>query len=208
MKIEGILKSSEMKLKKILGSRRRHVRLVLWGCLLLGACYAAPPAGAEPSPSIQFLMREPVSMMDWGLRNIEDHLYRQRNLLVQTDKQLFESEPVLAVSYEWEQNKIQVAITLRAASRGQKTSQGLNAIRTQLEWIIKYLRGSLTMKPYGAFFRHRGFRNQDSPQSLGAELAGQTELVIRVRDADANILSQCKGSLVGSEIVWLSIGTH
>jgi hypothetical protein len=151
-------------------------------------------------------MREPVTMMDWGLGNIEDYLYRQRHLLMQADKRLFESEPILTVAYDWEQNKIQVAITLRVAAEVQKTSRDLAEIRNHLEWMIKYLRGTLTMKPYDAFFRHRGFRNQESPRNLAAELAEQTELLIRVRDADANILSQCMGSLASSEVYWPSIG--
>ncbi len=177
-------------------------------CIVLSTGYAVPPAGAEPSPSIQFLMREPVTMMDWGLRNIEEYLYRQRDLLMQANKRLFESEPVVAVSYDWEQNKIQVAITLWVASQIQLTSRDLADIRAHLQRIIKYLRGTLTMKPFDAFFRHRGFRNQDSPQNLGVELAGQTNLLIRVRDADANILSQCKGELTDSKIIWLNIGNQ
>jgi len=179
---------------------------LIWVSMLLGPGCGIPPAVAEPSASIQFLMREPVTMMDWGLQNIEDYLYRQRDLLMQADKRLFGPEPNMAVTYDWEQNKIQVAITLKVASQVQLTSRDLAGIRTHLEWIIKYLRGTLTMKPYDAFFRHRGFRNQESPQNLGAELAGRTELLIRVRDADANILSQCKGGLTDHEIHWMGIG--
>jgi len=182
--------------------------LLIWLWLLVCVGYAVLPAAAEPSASVQFLMREPVTMMDWGLRNVEDYLYRQRHLLIKTDKRLFESEPNLAVTYDWEQNKIQVAITLRASTQVQLTSRDLADIRLHLEWLIKYLRGTLTMKPYDAFFRHRGFRNQDSPRNLGAELAAQTDLLIRVRDADANILSQCRGGLTGSENYWPSIGTQ
>ena len=187
---------------------RPYLKIVFWAVLLPNVLCGMIPVGAEPSQSIQFLMREPVTMMDWGLRNIEDYLYRQRDLLVQADKRLFESDPILAVTYDWEQNTIQVGITLRVAPQVQLTSRELANIRAHLEWIVKYLRGSLTMKPFDSFFRHRGFRNQDSPQNLGAELAGQTELLIRVRDADANILSQCQGGLTGSEITWLSIGTQ
>lgn len=179
---------------------------MIWVCMFLSAGYTVPPVAAEPSASIQYLMSEPVTMMDWGLGNIEDYLYRQRHLLIKTDRRLFESEPILAVTYDWEQNKIQVAITLRVVSKVQLTSGDLADIRAHLEWLIKFLRGTLIMKPYDAFFRHRGFRNQDSPQNLGADLAGQTELLIRARDADANILSQCKGGLTDSEIIWLSIG--
>jgi len=164
------------------------------------------PAAAEPTPSIQFLMREPVTMMDWGLKNIEDHLYRHRPLFVQSEKPLFEPEPSIAVVYNWEQNQIRISISLRTCKQVQKTSQGLSDIRSHVEWVIKYLRGSLTMKPYDAFFRHRGFRSKESPRSLESELAGMTELIVSVRDRDSNILSRCEAWLTGSDIVWLTIG--
>ena len=185
---------------------KKRMGIVSLGCLLLCGSITIPPLAAEPSPSIQFLMREPVTMMDWGIKNIEDHLHRQRNLFVRNEKPLFDLEPTLTVTYNWEQNQILISITLRAAAQAQKTSQGLSDIRSHVEWIIKYLRGSLTMKPYDAFFRHRGFRSQESPQNLGAEMASQTELIISVRDQEANILSRCKGSLAGNDVTWLTIG--
>jgi hypothetical protein len=177
------------------------------GCLLLLLwTVTLQSAAAEPTPSIQFLMREPVSMMDWGLKNIEDHLYRHRTLFVQSEKPLFEPVPTIAVTYDWEKNQIQISIGLRTCLQLQKTSQGLSDIRSHVEWVIKYLRGSLTMKPYDAFFRHRGFRSKESPRSLESELAGLTELIVSVRDRESNILSRCGAQLTGSDIVWLTIG--
>ena len=177
------------------------------GCLLIFLhIVTLQPAVAEPTSSIQFLMREPVSMMDWGLKNIEDHLYRHRTLFVQGEKPLFEPEPAIAVLYDWEKNQIRISIGLRACEQVQKTSQGLSDIRSHVEWIIKYLRGSLTMKPYDAVFRHRGFRNKVSPQGLESELAGLTVVIVSVRDRESNILSRCEGQLTGSDIVWLTIG--
>ncbi|HHE74616.1 MAG TPA: hypothetical protein ENL37_05970 [Desulfobacteraceae bacterium] len=184
-----------------------HVQRWGIGCLLLFLWIVTmQPAAAEPTPSIQFLMREPVSMMDWGIKNIEDYLYRHRTLLIQSEKTLFEPEPAIEVAYNWEQNQIRISISLRTCEQVQKTSQGLSDIRLHVEWVIKYLRGSLTMKPYDAFFRHRGFRSKESPQSLESELAGLTELIVSVRDGESNILSRCGAQLTGSDMVWLTIG--
>jgi len=173
--------------------------VVFWAVMVL-------PAAAEPTPSIQFLMKEPVSMMDWGIKNIEDHLYRHRSLFIHNEKSLFEPEPTIAVVYNWEENLIQISIGLRTCEPLQKTSQGLTDIRSHVEWVIKYLRGSLTMKPYDVFFRHRGFRKKESPQTLESELAGLTELIVSVWDRDSNILSRCRAQLTGSNMVWLTIG--
>jgi len=167
---------------------------------------ALQPAAAEPMPSIQFLMREPVSMMDWGLKNMEDYLYRHRSLFVQSEKSLFEPEPTITVLYDWEKNRIRISIGLRTCKQVQNMSEGISDIRSHVEWVIKYLRGSLTMKPYDAFFRHRGFRSKESPRSLEAELAGLTELIVSVRDRESNILSHCEAQLTGNDIVWLTIG--
>ena len=184
-----------------------HVIKSCIGCLLLFLWIVTmQPAAAEPTPSIQFLMREPVSMMDWGIKNIEDYLYRHRTLLIQNEKPLFEPEPTIEVAYNWEQNQIRISISLRTCEQVQKTSQGLSDIRLHVEWVIKYLRGSLTMKPYDAFFRHRGFRSKESPQSLESELAGLTKLIVSVRDGESNILSRCGAQLTGSDMVWLTIG--
>ena len=177
------------------------------GCFLVFLwMVSTQPSMAEPTPSIQFLMKESVSMMDWGLKNIEDHLYRHRALFVESEKPLFEQEPAIAVLYDWGKNQIRISIGLRTCKQVQKMSQGLSDIRSHVEWVIKYLRGSLTMKPYDAFFRHRGFRNKESPRSLESELAALTELIVIVRDRESNILSRCTGQLTGSDIVWLTIG--
>lgn len=183
-----------------------HALKLCSGCLLVFFGAMNPPAVAEPSPAIQFLMKEPVSMMDWGIKNIEDHLYRHRALLIRGEESLFEPEPSIVVAYDWERNQIQISIGLRACKQVQKTPQGLSDIQAHVEWVIKYLRGSLTMKPYDSFFRHRGFRSNESPRSLESELADLTELIVSVRDGEANILSRCEARLSGRDMTWLSIG--
>ena len=169
-------------------------------------CLHVPPTMAEPSREVQFLMQEPVSMMDWGLKNIEDHLYRNRAVLTENKNSLFAKEPSIAVDYIWEDNTIQIAISLRTYDKALKTSKRMSDIRSHVELIITFLRGTLNMKPYDAFFRHKGFRSKESPSELGGELSEITELIVSVRDESANILGRCKASLLGSRIEWLKIG--
>ena len=185
-----------------------NCQAMLWiGCLLLlSETGVVRPAWAEPSAAIQFLMKEPVSMMDWGIKNTENYLYRQRALLIGNGNPLFEAEPTIAVAYDWEDNRIRISIGLRTGEPLQKTPRELSDIRSHVEWVVKYLRGSLTMKPYDAFFRHNGFRSKESPQNLESELAGLTELIVTVRDRESNILSRCRAPLAGGDLVWLTIG--
>lgn len=163
---------------------------------------------AEPTNTIQFLMKEPVSMLDWGINNIEDHLYRQRSLFLENEKLVFEPEPNLSVVYDWELNQIRLSLGLRTPKPVKRTPQVLEEVKNHVIWIIKYLRGSLTMNPYDAFFRHKGFRNKESPQNLEAELTGMTVLLIEVRDAKSNLLSRCRANLSGDYMEWGQIGDN
>jgi hypothetical protein len=161
---------------------------------------------AEPSRAVQFLMQEPVSMMDWGLKNIEDHLYRNRAVLTENETSWFAKEPSITVDYLWEKNTIQISITLHTTEKTQQTSKRMFDIRSHIKLMVTFLRGTLTMKPYDAFFRHKGFRSKESPEDLSGELSEMTELIVSVRDGDSNILSRCKASLLGSRVEWMKIG--
>ena len=145
-------------------------------------------------------------MMDWGLKNIEDHLYRNRALLAKAGNDYFLPEPTIAVDYDWEENRIRISIGLRTTELSPKTIHGLSEVRSRVEWVVQYVRASLSLRPIEAFFRHRGFRNKASPGEPEAELAGLTELVVTVRDADGHILSRCKAPLNGTDLIWLTIG--
>lgn len=169
-------------------------------------CLHVSPTLAEPSSAVQFLMQEPISMMDWGLKNIEDHLYKNRAILTENENNLFVGEPSVAVDYLWEKNTIQISITLHTTEETPQTSKRMSDIRSHIKLMVTFLRGTLTMKPYDAFFRHKGFRNKESPEDLGGELSDITELIVSVRDGKSNILSRCKASLLGSGVEWMKIG--
>ena len=151
-------------------------------------------------------MREPVSMLDWGLAQIEQDLFHQRSVLTANDQNLFDPEPSIRVSYTWDENRIQISLKLTLRADVKKTSQRMAGIRQHVEFVIAYLRGGLTMHPYDAFFRHKGFRSKESPESLGEDLAAITEIHITVRDHQQNILSRCRAALPGQEIDWSGMG--
>jgi len=173
---------------------------------LTGSVFLHSALRAEPSASIKFLMKEPVSMLDWGLDQIEEDLYRNRGLLTQNEENLFEPEPVIRVVYAWEENRIQIKVGLILDSGVKKTSGRIETIRSHVELVATYLRGILTMRPYDAFFRHQGFRSKDSPESLEGELVEITDILITVRDDQQNILKKCRAPLAGKEIIWSSLG--
>ena len=163
-------------------------------------------AMAEPSRSVSFLMHEPISMLDWGLKNIEDHLVRSGEVLTRHEKNLFHAEPSIGTAYDWQEDVIRISIGLRLSDDVQKTVDVLTDVRKRVSFVMVYVRGLLTMNPYDAYFRHKGFRSRETPENLEQELSDDTELVVTVRDKDSNILSTCKGSLPGQDMVWMKIG--
>jgi len=165
-----------------------------------------PDLHAEPSASVKFLMQEPVSMLDWGLRQVEEDLYRNRSLLTRNKENLFDPEPIIRVVYNWEENRIQIKVKLILDAGVKKTSGRIKEIRSHVELMVAYLKGILTMTPYDAFFRHKGFRSKESPQNLESELVEITDILITVRDDQQNILKSCRAPLAGQEIIWNRLG--
>ena len=192
--------------RKILTVVQTGVLFTAFGLLTCISLFFCTPAGAEPSPAVEYLMREPVSMLDWGLAQIEEDLFRKRGVLTGNKQNLFDPEPSIRVAYTWEENRIQIFLKLTLRADVKKTSQRMTGIRQHVEFVIAYLRGGLTMHPYDAFFRHKGFRNKESPENLDEALKKITEIHIAVRDHQQNILSRCRATLAGKEIDWTNMG--
>ena len=187
-------------------SFKARVLAAAFGFLTCMCLIYVAPAGAEPSAAVEYLMREPVSMLDWGLAQIEEDLYRKRVVLTGNKQNLFDPEPSINVAYAWEENRIQIFLKLTLRAEVKKTSQRMAGIRQHVEFVITYLRGGLTMHPYDAFFRHKGFRSKESPQNLEEDLVKITDIHITVRDQQQNILSRCRAPLSSAEIDWSNMG--
>lgn len=191
---------------KTLAGIRIHVLITVLGCLASMSLLFTAPLGAEPSPAVEYLMREPVSMLDWGLAKIEEDLIRKRGVLTRNEGNMFELEPTIRVIYAWEENRIQIFLNLTMQADVKKTPQRMAAVREHVTFVMAYLRGGLTMHPYDAFFRHKGFRSKESPEDLGENLVEITDLHLTVRDHQQNILNRCRAPLSGTDIVWSIMG--
>jgi hypothetical protein len=164
-----------------------------------------PRAMAEPNAEVRFLMKSPVSMLDWGFKNIEDHLIRHQDVLIKNDKNLLDRAVSVSAEYDWAKDVIRISIDLRLSEKIQKTPATMADVKEHVIFIVKYLRGGLTMNPYDAFFRHKGFRQRETPENLESKLSEITELTVVVRDKESNILSKCSAPLLGDTIEWMMI---
>ncbi|HHE74199.1 MAG TPA: hypothetical protein ENL37_03820 [Desulfobacteraceae bacterium] len=194
-----------LQCKNTAGSRT-GVLIAALGVLACMSLLLVASLAAEPSPAVEYLMREPVSMLDWGLAQIEEDLFRNRGVLTRHAEDLFEPEPSIRVAYTWEENRIQIFLKLTMQAMVKKSPQRMAAVRKHVEFVIAYLRGGLTMYPYDAFLRHKGFRSKESPQNLDEDLVDITDIHITVCDHQQNILSRCRAPLSGKEIVWSNMG--
>jgi len=110
---------------KTLAGIRIHVVIPVLACLACMSLLFTATLGAEPSPAVEYLMREPVSMLDWGLAKIEEDLFRKRGVLTRNEGNLFELEPSIRVAYAWEKNRIQIFLNLTMRADVKKTPQRL-----------------------------------------------------------------------------------
>jgi len=163
-------------------------------------------ARGQPSPSVRFLMEEPVSMLDWGLAHIEKHLYDRRSILTGGAADLFATDLFVSTDYDWTANRIEIGVRLQLKHKPLNMAADLDKIRHHIAGLVTYLRGVLTLMPFDAFFRHKGFRSSGPPDDMEAELTGITELFISVRDRDGNLISRCRAPLIGTAIKWPGIG--
>jgi len=198
-------KKEQFILSAVCGGRTVCIACVI---ILFAAVFIWPQTGvvAEPNAEVRFLMKSPVSMLDWGFKNIQDHLIRNQEVLVADEKNLLNKIVSVSVDYNWSKDAIQISIGLRLSEKTQKTPITLADIREHVIFTVKYLRGGLTMNPYDAFFRHKGFRHKEAPENLGNKLSEVTELIVTVRDKESNIVSMCSAPLLGDTIEWLMIG--
>lgn len=163
---------------------------------------------AQPNDAVHFLMKSPVSMLDWGFKNIENYLIQHQAFLTAGENDLFAKTVAASVDYDWSQDTIRITVGLSLLEKTQKTMLTLQGVQAQAAFVVTYLRGGLTLNPYEAFFRHKGFRQRETPENLEAKLAAVTELVVVVRDTERNILGTCKAPLLGDAIEWLKIGEN
>lgn len=186
--------------------------------LLLLACFAVPPALAEPSRTVGNLMAEPVSLFDLGLRRIGEHV--QGTLLKEDFPEVIGNlnmnrDP--SAVYDWKSNRI----TLYGSVQHDQKSANPTTLMSLCVRVVDRARfilgygemGTRFRKAYGMeglsiHFQHRGYKKKDEPQTLEDDLA---EIIsIRIisfsnKDNKAGLFGNseqvtCTGKLNGSEV--------
>jgi len=177
---------------------------------------------SEPTPAFQYLMNEPVSMMDWGLYQLGNLIDGQSiNWKMQDEKPL-----LTYVKYNWDLNKIQIFIEY-----GLVIGSGIEKkkIKDSIIEIIDKIRNLLTGKHHNidpndsslAYqFKHDGYASKKRVKNLGRKLCQNTEIIIQVLKATVRPMPgtpsktittinysekpylECHAPLLGKEIFW------
>lgn len=161
----------------------------------------------EPSPTVQYLMNEPVSMFDWGMYKLT--LYLNQEFRDRYQKKISTFAPRITVHYDADSNKIQISALML-----YKKFPNKGEARTYCEEIFKYIRGLLvfekgsTKRPVpanaplttlGSYFGQHGEHHKNKPENIEKELSNNTQLIAVVMDKfDQPVIG--KAPLLGSEI--------
>lgn len=134
-------------------------------------------ASAEPTPTVRYLMNEPVSLWDWGMRELGEYF---NNLTVEGVKIGVDSV------YHWQPNRIRI---MARAGDPALTFKNAAEARTMCKKTLSGLRARLGIDPatgqpfsqtYGSYlssaFSRRGYRKGNEPKKLSDELDAMTEL--------------------------------
>jgi len=143
-------------------------KIICW--LILIFISATTATRAEPDKVIQYLINEPVSLLDWGLRRMAD-MYESNLKLDYLAQYLKGRFTMSSVEYDYAHNKIHVEVWLLPAENSgdeedhkQRSKQILNFMKAaQKQFIPDYL------------FQHNGYQSPKRPQNVGKHIVGLIE---------------------------------
>ena len=186
--------------------------------LLLLACLAVPPALAEPSRTVSYLMGEPVSLFDIGLRRLGERV--QGTLLKEEFPEVIgnlNSDRDPSAVYDWKSNRITVYGSVQIDQRtANSTTLMALCVRVveRVRFILGYSEMGYQFRKIGVmpgvstYFQHRGYQKKDEPQALEDDLAGLISIRIisfANKDNKSGLFGNseqvtCIGNLIDSEV--------
>ena len=167
--------------------------------VLLMVFAASSSAFAEPSPTVRYLMNEPVTMLEWGLYNLGKRVQGFRNF---EGFDLFTSSAM----YNWETNRIVLILSIIPRSASLKKIPAMEICKQATQDIrLRFLsRGDdRTRALFGIsrFFEHEGFKSTKEPKNFMEEIENITNIRIHVvKEPDFATLSECESPYRGEEV--------
>jgi hypothetical protein len=154
---------------------------------------------AEPSSKIQYLMDEPVSMLDWGMIWIDESLKGT----------LAEYRTSTITYYDWNENRIIISLSELGSTIGVTSKE---KAKEKCRTIVSSIRTFLGInekdgKPYSeksnlySYFSHSGFQ-RSQPEGLYEELDNITVIRIMIFIEGVGEPVKCEAPLLGNKIMF------
>lgn len=173
--------------------------------LLIVSLMLVNPAQSSPSKITNYLMDEPLSMLDWGIYQISKDL----------GPQLFDDAGInygrSFASYDWDQDRLNVSyvgyIKYKDIDKGKGLCKAIiNNLRAFFGVDIKS--GKLTpFSNLGRYFTHAGFARNAQPDNVSAEISNVIQLESRIMTSKSgeppySYVSLCEAPLLGTKVLY------
>jgi len=139
---------------------------------------------AEPTPGVRYLMDKPVSLFDWGVHHIDEHLKDMHiTFFLDSGETEFKTDRLkTSVDYDPDANRIYIESNPGGVSfvmGDEKAARKLcgeivKKIRVELDMDAE--NPSVTGTAVDKFFSHSGYSLPDKPAGLAKELLGIIEI--------------------------------
>jgi len=186
-------------------------------------------AWAEPSADVKWLMNDPVTIFDLGMKRADEALREAVNDLMAAHDDILEtsSSHFASVQYVYGQKAIELTLgaflgegaNLPTAERCQKLVNDLQDRLLAAESVTDQRRQRLSQEPprtsearaaslVARWFSHQGFERTDRPAGLDARIAGLMQLNVQIfLLSDSRPSMVCSMPLAG-DIVTITTGKH
>ena len=173
---------------------------LLWA--LLTAVLLSSNVKAEPTPTVMWLMNEPVSIFEWGLNKMKKRL---DSLEISAETGVLSRR----VHYNWDDNTITIAtivypgienVTKNACEEEWWTIAEAFGTTKDIE-SDEYVYKGVFRTTYEAFFSHQDYTNKERPDNMVENLI-DIMMVSVVYFTPALQLHECKGKLTTKELYY------
>jgi hypothetical protein len=180
--------------------------------ILLLALGSACVSNADPSPSIRYLMNEPVTLFDWGILRLYDYMdeYTKHYLTTHSVRDIYST-----VRYDYVHNNILISlvVTRHAPQATETPSSVKKASRDICRSITQTLRREFltdreahVRRSSGIyrFFGHIGFKGDQEPINAFEEIERITVISVSVYSEKdpGRLIVLSESPLMGQEIVF------
>ena len=173
----------------------------------------AKTTGAEPPESIRYLMREPVTLWDWGLYLTKNTMEEDLQFYFSRAYEAYENPPSCTVTlqYEWEANQLEIFVFVSPLDFSrydprQLCRDSVKRVRTRFGIDPKAGEPFFGTSLLSTYFDHLGFDKPNKPEATDKTLDAITRIRVAVSKEGGTYYDQvqCKGPLVGTTDIYFS----